>query len=79
MALLHPKCEKTNKFDFSLDNFESKFFIIQAKNFYYNYELKPYQKILKIQMKAKFSSHIDFIPDADDPMYHSMVPCLLER
>ena len=34
---------------------------------------------IKIQMKAKFSSHIDFIPDADDPMYQSMGPCLLER
>ena len=34
---------------------------------------------IKIQMKAKFSSHIDFIPNADDPMYQSMGPCLLER
>ena len=34
---------------------------------------------IKIQMKAKFISHIDFIPDADDPMYQSMGPCLLER
>ena len=34
---------------------------------------------IKIQMKAKFSSHIDFIPDDDDPMYQSMGPCLLER
>lgn len=34
---------------------------------------------IKIQMKAKFSSHIDFTPDADDPMYQSMGPCLLER
>ena len=33
---------------------------------------------IKIQMKAKFSSHIDFIPDDDDPMYHSMGPCPLE-
>ena len=33
---------------------------------------------IKIQMKAKFSSHIDFIPDADDPMYQSMGSCLLE-
>ena len=29
---------------------------------------------IKIQVKAKFSSHIDFIPDADDPMYQSMGP-----
>ena len=29
---------------------------------------------IKIQMKAKFSSHIDFIPDDDDPMYQNMSP-----
>ena len=34
---------------------------------------------IKIQMKAKFSSHIDFIPDDDDPMYQSMGPCLKEK
>ena len=33
---------------------------------------------IKIQMKAKFSSHIDFIPDEDDPMYQNMGPDLIE-
>ena len=33
---------------------------------------------IKIQMKAKFSSHIDFIPDEDDPMYQNMGPYLIE-
>ncbi len=34
---------------------------------------------IKIQMKAKFSSHIDFIPDDDDPMYQSMGPYFIEK
>ncbi len=33
---------------------------------------------IKIQMNAKFSSHIDFIPDDDDPMYQNMSPYCLE-
>ena len=33
---------------------------------------------IKIQVKAKFSSHIDFIPDEDDPMYQNMGPYLIE-
>ena len=33
---------------------------------------------IKIQIKAKFSSHIDFIPDEDDPMYQNMGPYLIE-
>ncbi len=34
---------------------------------------------IKIQMKAKFSAHIDFIPDDDDPMYQSMSPYFIEK
>ena len=34
---------------------------------------------IKIQIKAKFSSHIDFIPDEDDPMYQNMDPYLIEK
>lgn len=34
---------------------------------------------IKIQIKAKFSSHIDFIPDEDDPMYQNMGPYLIEK
>ena len=34
---------------------------------------------IKIQVKAKFSSHIDFIPDEDDPMYQNMGPYLIEK
>ena len=34
---------------------------------------------IKIQMKAKFSSHIDFIPDDDDPMYQNMSPYFLKE
>ena len=33
---------------------------------------------IKIKMRAKFSSHIDFIPDEDDPMYQNMSPYLIE-
>jgi hypothetical protein len=33
---------------------------------------------IKIKMRAKFSSHIDFIPDENDPMYQNMSPYLIE-
>ena len=34
---------------------------------------------IKIQVKAKFSSHIDFIPDEDDPMYQNMSPYFVAK
>ena len=34
---------------------------------------------IKIKMRAKFSSHIDFIPDEDDPMYQNMSPYFAEK
>ena len=33
---------------------------------------------IKIKMRAKFSTHIDFIPDENDPMYQNMSPYLIE-
>ena len=33
---------------------------------------------IKIKIRAKFSSHIDFIPDENDPMYQNMSPYLIE-
>ena len=33
---------------------------------------------IKIKMRAKFSSHIDFIPDENDPMYQNMSPYLIQ-
>ena len=33
---------------------------------------------IKIKMRAKFSSHIDFIPNENDPMYQNMSPYLIQ-
>ena len=33
---------------------------------------------IKIKMRAKFSTHIDFIPDENDPMYQNMSPYLIQ-
>ena len=34
---------------------------------------------ISIKMKAKFSSHIDFIPDEDDPIYQNMGPYFVAK